>query len=81
MSCLRLGQRFILFEQGKESPLLHVLQDQIDAILIIEEAVNFQNVSVVEETLDLELQDELVDHEVRLDHLLGNLLDCENGPS
>ena len=74
-------QSFILFEKCEEGSFFHVLQNEIDVLFIIEEPEDFENGSMIEETLDFKLQNELVYHEMGFDHLLGNLFDSKDGSS
>lgn len=57
-----LFERFLLLEVAEESALLHVLQDEVDVVAIVEEAVKFQDVFMSAVSLDLYLLEELVDH-------------------
>ena len=64
---------------GEESSSFHVLEDDVEVLLIVEVSVQGQDVLVVQEGLEFEFEDELVDHEVRFDHFLRDFLYRING--
>lgn len=54
----------------EESPFLHVLQHEVDKLLVAEDAVNLKDILVAAEALDLDFFDQLLDHLIFLDYLL-----------
>ncbi len=65
---------FLLFDVEEQTATLHVLHDDVEIAEIVEKAVEFDYVGVVQEHLDLELVDELVQHVLHF--LLGYSFDC-----
>jgi hypothetical protein len=70
-----LFERFLLLEVAEESALLHVLQNEVDVVAIVEEAVKFQDVFMSAVSLDFYLLEELVDHHARFYYLLADFLE------
>ena len=64
-----------------ESTFLHVFHHQVDVLNIVEEAVKFDDVGMIEEHLKLDFQDNLMAHLQTLYHLLRHLFDCVDCPS
>lgn len=61
---------FPLLQLMEESPFLHVLQHEVDKLLVAEDAVNLKDILVAAEALDLDFFDQLLDHLIFLDYLL-----------
>ena len=71
---LLLRERFVLFHLSEQRALLHVLQYEVDELFVVETSVYSEDVLVVAETLDFDLEKELVLHVVFLYHFLRDFL-------
>jgi hypothetical protein len=72
-----LRQLCLLFQLLVERPSCHVLQSYVEVRFVLEKAVHGQDVAMSEAALDSQLESCLIDHHVRLDHGLGDLLEGE----
>jgi hypothetical protein len=73
------GLRFAFFELEEERALFHEFEDEVDVVgvVVVEEAVETQDVFVVAVVLDFYLLDELVDEVVFLYYFLADALEGE----
>jgi len=67
------GEFLLLLDVAEETAALHILHDDVKVREVIEETVEFDDVGVVQEHLDLDLVDELLQHVLHF--LLRHLLD------
>lgn len=66
-----------LLEFFVEGASVHVLEDDVEVSLIVEEAIHLKDIAVFDAALDPDLKGQLVHHHVRLYQSLRNLLKRE----
>jgi len=74
LGCPLLLKARLLLQDLVELTLGGVVQDDVDLLLVVEEAVHLQDVSVAEVAVDLDLTTQLEDYVVLLQLLLGQHL-------
>lgn len=77
---LGLLEHLLLLELLVEGGLLHVLQDQVDALEVVEHPVQLEHVGVLQVQLQLGLHDELLHHVILHDLRLPDLLQRVQAP-
>lgn len=73
-----LWEFFELFQVVKKRTLLHEFEHQVNVCFVVEDSVNFQDEGMIQVTLELDFENELVDHFVRLNDLLFDLFKRKN---
>ena len=71
--CVLLWEFFELFQVVKKRALLQEFEHQVNVCFVVEDSVNFQDEGMSQVTLELDFEDELVDHFVRLNDLFFDL--------
>lgn len=74
-----LGEALPLLQLCKQRAFFHVFQNEIDVLDVIEETVKLEDVFVLAVTLNLDLFQQLINHQVRFNHLLRDFLDGIDG--
>lgn len=71
---LAFGQFFLFLQLGVKCAFLHVFQDQVDVLGVVEDSVDLKDVLMFQVGLKLHFEDELIDHHVIFQHFLRYLL-------
>jgi len=80
-SCLLLRQRLAPLELLEQLPTHSYFQDDVDMLLVFEEAVHLDDVGVVQKLLDFDLSDKLLHNFFFNEHRFINHLECANKAS
>lgn len=70
-----LLENFLPFQLVVQSALFHVLQDEVDVVIFVENSIQFEHIGVVEVLLQLYFHSELGDHVILDNHRLLYLLE------